>query len=65
MDIKEDKNFFDLFKTNFNYKIFTGYVFNQVDIEQFFDEMQNIFKYAEIIDLVDFCHNTFIEKAPS
>lgn len=27
--------------------------------------MQNIFKYAEIIDLVDFYQNTFIEKAPS
>ena len=63
--MKEDKEFFDLFKTNFKCKIFIGYAFNQSDIEQFFEEMQNMFKYAEIIDLVDLYQNKFMEKAPS
>ena len=65
LKIKEDKEWFDLFKTNFKYKIFIGYVFNQVDIEQFFDEIQNIFKYAEIIDLVGFYQIKFIKKVSS
>ena len=39
--------------------------FNQVDIEhieQFFDEIQNTLKYAEIIDLVDFYKKNFLKK---
>ena len=65
LKMKEDKEFFDLFKTSFKCKIFIGYAFNQSDIEQFFEEMQNMFKYAEIIDLVDLYQNKFMEKAPS
>ena len=64
LKIKKDKEFFDLFKTNHKFKIF-GYIFNQVDIEhieQFFDEMQNTLKYAEIIDLVDFYKKNFLKN---
>ena len=63
--MKDDKEFFDLFKQNFKDKIFIGYAFNKSDIEQFFDELQNMFKDAEIIDLVDLYQNKFMEKAPS
>ena len=63
--MKDDKEFFDLFKQNFKDKIFIGYAFNKSDIEQFFDELQNMFKDAEIIDLVDLYQNKYLEKAPS
>jgi len=63
--MKEDKEFFDLFKQNFKDKIFIGYAFNKSDIEQFFDELQKMFKDVEIIDLVDLYQNKFMEKAPS
>ena len=63
--MKDDKEFFDLFKQNFKDKIYIGYAFNKSDIEQFFDELQNMFKDAEIIDLVDLYQNKYMEKAPA
>ena len=63
--MKNDKEFFNLFKNNFSDKIFIGYDFNKNDIEQFFDEMQIMFKNAEIIDLIDMYQNKYIEKASS
>ena len=63
--MKNDKEFFNLFKTNLSNKIFIGYDFNKNDIEQFFDEMQIMFKDAEIIDLIDMFQNKYIEKASS
>ena len=63
--MKNDIEFFNLFKNNFSDKIFIGYDFNKNDIEQFFDEMQIMFKNAEIIDLIDMYQNKYIEKASS
>ena len=63
--MKDDNEFFELFKDNFKDKIFIGYAFNKSDIEQFFDELQNMFKDVEIIDLVDLYQNKYMEKAPS
>jgi len=61
--MKNDKEFFNLFKNSD--KIFIGYDFNKNDIEQFFDEMQIMFKNAEIIDLIDLYQNKYLEKATS
>lgn len=33
--MKNDKEFFDLFKQNFKDKIYIGYAFNKSDIQQF------------------------------
>ena len=65
LKMKTDKEFFDLFENNFKDKIFIGYAFNKSDIDQFFDQLQNMFKYTEIIDLIDLYQNKYLEKAPS
>ena len=46
--MKDDKEFFDLFKQNFKDK-YIGYAFNKSDIQQFFNELQNMFKDVEIL----------------
>ena len=63
--MKNNKEFFNLFEQNFKYKIFIGFDFNKNDIEQFFDELQKMFKEVEIIDLIDLYQNKYLEKAPS
>jgi hypothetical protein len=63
--MKNDKEFFEVFKTNFKEKIFIGYAFNKSDIEQFFDELQEMFKDTEIVDLIEIYQNKYLEKAPS
>ena len=65
LKMKNDKEFFNVFKDNFNDKIFIGYAFNKSDIDQFFDELKIMFKYADIIDLVDLYRNKYMENAPS
>ena len=62
--MKNDKEFFDLFKQNFKDKIYIGYAFNKSDIQdkiyigyafnksdiqQYFNELQNMFKDVEIL----------------
>ena len=63
--MKNDKEFFEVFKTNFKEKIFIGYAFNKSDIDQFFDELQEMFKDTEIVDLIEIYQNKYLEKAPS
>ena len=63
--MKDDKELFDLFKLHFKDKIFIGYAFNKSDIDQFFEELQNMFKDVEIIDLIDLYQNRYLEKAPA
>ena len=65
LKMKDDKEFFDLFKLHFKDKIFIGYAFNKSDIDQFFEELQNMFKDVEIIDLIDLYQNRYLEKAPA
>ena len=50
--MKNDKEFFDLFKQNFKNKIYIGYAFNKSDIQQYFNELQNMFKDVEILTLL-------------
>ena len=65
LKMKDDKELFDLFKLHFKDKIFIGYAFNKSDIDQFFEELQNMFKDVEIIDLIDLYQNRYLEKAPA
>ena len=65
LKMRNDKEFFEVFKNNFRDKIFIGYAFNKSDIDQFFEEMRNMFINADIIDLIDLYQSKYMENAPS
>ena len=65
LKMKTDEQFFNLFEQYFKDKTFIGYAFNQSDIEQFNDQLQNMFKKAKIIDLIDIYQHKFLKKAGS
>jgi len=65
LKMKTDEQFFNLFEQYFKDKTFIGYAFNQSDIEQFNEPLQNMFKNAKIIDLIDIYQHKFLKKASS
>ena len=65
LKMKTDDQFFNLFEQYFKDKTFIGYAFNQSDIEQFNEPLQNMFKNAKIIDLIDIYQHKFLKKACS
>ena len=65
LKMKTDDQFFNLFEEYFKDKTFIGYAFNRSDIEQFNEQLQNMFKNAKIIDLIDIYQHKFLKKATS
>ena len=65
LKMKTDEQLFNLFEQYFKDKTFIGYAFNQSDIEQFNEQLQNMFKKAKIIDLIDIYQHKFLKKAGS
>ena len=59
----KEKEFIDIFEKYFSNKTFVGYSFDSSDLEHFSSGVQNTFKKANIIDLVDLYQYKYLNKA--
>ena len=63
MKLIKEKEFIDTFNKFFSNKTFVGYSFDTSDIEHFSSGIQNTFKKANIIDLIDLYQYKYLDKA--
>ena len=63
MKFSKDKEFIELFWNYFSNKTFVGYSFDSSDLEHFSSRIQNTFKKANIIDLIDLYKYKYLTKA--
>ena len=61
--LSKDKEFIELFCKFFSNKTFVGYSFDSSDLEHFSNGIQNTFKKADIIDLIDLYQYKYLLKA--
>ena len=59
----KEKEFIEIFEKYFSNKTFVGYSFDTSDLEHFSSGIQNTFKKANIIDLVDLYQYKYLNKA--
>ena len=59
----KEKEFTELFRKFFGDKTFVGYSFDSSDLDHFSNGIQNTFKKAEIIDLIDLYQCKYLVKA--
>lgn len=59
----KEKEFIEIFDKYFSNKTFIGYSFDSSDLEHFSSGVQNTFKKANIIDLIDLYQYKYLNKA--
>jgi hypothetical protein len=61
--LTKEKDFLDIFNKYFSCKTFVGYSFDSSDLGHFSNGIQNTFKKANIIDLIDLYQYKYLTKA--
>ena len=62
LKLTKDKKFIEIFWKYFSGKTFVGYSFDASDLEHFSTGIQNTFKKADIIDLIDLYQYKYLNK---